>query len=111
MGGTYKYYHDNPDCHATWGNNSNLSATEIVQNHRERLAARGHLVAMRGVLHHPLDEKLGGFMDFLGAVVNLLQKALEQIIDACTDSTESIEKCLGFVGLALVATKEHVTVS
>jgi len=98
-GGTFEYMHDHPDCHPSFGNNRHLSANEIVQNHRERLASLGHLVAVRGVLYHPLDAKLGGFMDFLGAVINLVMNALENILNACTDTAEDIEKCLGFVGL------------
>jgi hypothetical protein len=98
---------ESPSLHRSWGNNSNLSVKEIVENHKLAVTEKGHLLFVRGVPHHPLSVEVAGFWDFLNNVVSLIETAIQSVTQLCTDAGKAAE-CLAAVGLVALAEPSHV---
>lgn len=91
-----------PSLQRSWGNNSNLSIKERVEQHKLALAERGIVVFKRGVPHHPLSVEVAGFFDFVNNVLNLIATAIQSVASLCSEGGVA-EKCLAAVGLVVLA--------
>jgi len=98
---TWKHALEHKDLSSDWGNNSLLTVSEIVFNHKSRLAGGGFMFVVNGTLVHPLSPNLKSVSDFLESILNILPKLVASVAKICTISTATVMECLKILGLSL----------